>query len=124
MTPVPDSPLSAARDRVVEVLQRNFANANLTEAGLEARLQRVYRATASRELDAIIADLPAYPPPGTSLMGPGLATASRITALFSGQERRLAGVVPRELALRARRRAHAASCASRAVPRWDSRRVS
>jgi len=38
----------------VEVLTRHFANDDLTEAELEARLQPVYAATSSRELDAIV----------------------------------------------------------------------
>lgn len=102
MTILPEPSLSAARDRVVDVLKRNFANANLTEAGLEARLQRVYAATASHELEAIVADLPAYPAAATAALRSGLATGSRISALLSGQERKVAGVVPRELELRAR----------------------
>ena len=57
--PTPIAPLSerlpsAARERAVEVLTRHFANDDLTEAELEARLQLVYAATSSRELDAIV----------------------------------------------------------------------
>lgn len=84
------------------MLTRHFANDDLTEAELEARLQRVYAATASRELDAILADLPALPAAETLPIRPGQSIDSRITALLSGQERKLAGVVPRELTLRAR----------------------
>jgi hypothetical protein len=92
----------AARERVVEILTRHFANDDLTEAELEARLQRVYAATTSRELDAIIADLPASSATETRSVGTGQAAGSEITALFSGQERKLVAVVPRALRGRAR----------------------
>jgi hypothetical protein len=72
----------------------------LTEAELEARLQRVYAATTTRELDAVTADLPILPSSETRPVHAGQTTD--ITALFSGQERELAGVVPHELRLRAR----------------------
>jgi len=88
---LPDLP-PAARDRVIEVLTRYFANDQLTEAQLDARFQAVYEAKSLRELDAIIADLPAL----------GDHESTDIRATFSGQEPRLAGVVPRLLTLRAR----------------------
>jgi Domain of unknown function (DUF1707)/Cell wall-active antibiotics response 4TMS YvqF len=102
MSPLPEPLPSAARERVVEMLTRHFANDDLTEAELEARLQRVYAATESRELDAVLADLPALPASEVLPTRPGEAAGSQITALFSGQEQKLAGVVPRELKLRAR----------------------
>jgi predicted membrane protein len=77
---------------VIEVLTRHFANDDLSEAQLEARFQAVYAATTRRELDAIIADLP------TAIA----RETTDITATFSGQERKLAGVVLRDLKLRAR----------------------
>ncbi|MGE5801738.1 MAG: DUF1707 SHOCT-like domain-containing protein [Gemmatimonadota bacterium] len=86
--PLPDAP----RQRVIEVLTRYFASDQLTEAQLEARFQAVYAAKSLRELDAIIADLPAL----------GDHESTDIRATFSGQEPRLAGVVPRLLTLRAR----------------------
>lgn len=89
--PLPEPVPPAARERVVEVLTRHFAADGLTEADLEARLQRVYAAASVRELDALLADLPAQPGPATA-----------VTAFFSGQERKVTGVVPRELRLRAR----------------------
>jgi Domain of unknown function (DUF1707)/Cell wall-active antibiotics response 4TMS YvqF len=99
IAPLPEPLPSAARERVVEVLTHHFANDELTEAELDARLQRVYAATTSRELDAITADLPSLPD-ATPPVGAGQATD--ITALCSGQERALAGVVPHALRLRAR----------------------
>jgi len=92
LTPRPEPLPSAARERVIAILTDHFANDDLTEAQLEARFQAVYAATTSRELDAIIADLPAL----------GAHETSDVTATFSGQERKLAGVVPRGLKLRAR----------------------
>jgi len=89
---LPEKLPSAARERVIEILTRHFANDDLTEADLEARCQAVYAAQTSRELDAIVADLP------TAVAH----EATDVTAVFSGQERKLAGVVPRELRLRAR----------------------
>jgi hypothetical protein len=78
---------------VIDVLTRHYANDQLSDAQLDARFQAVYEAKSLRELDAIIADLPA------------LAVAehdSDIRATFSGQERKLAGAIPRLLKLRAR----------------------
>jgi len=89
---LPEKLPSAARERVIEILTRHFANDDLTEADLEARFQAVYAAQTSRELDAIVADLPSAVARDTT----------DVTAVFSGQERKLAGVVPRELRLRAR----------------------
>lgn len=88
---LPDLP-AAARDRVIDVLTRYFASDQLTEAQLDARFQAVYDAKTQRELDAILADLPA----------PGDPELSDIRATLSGQETKLAGVVPRHLTLRAR----------------------
>lgn len=91
MPDLPDLP-AAARDRVVDVLTRYFASDQLTEAQLDARFQAVYAAKSQSELDAIIADLPAL----------GDHESTDIRATFSGQERKLAGAVPRHLELRAR----------------------
>ncbi len=85
---------AAARERVIDLLTRHFANDELTEAQLEARLQDVYAARTTQDLDAVVAGLPS------------LAAAPRsdtnIRAILSGQERKLAGLVPRELKLKSR----------------------
>jgi Domain of unknown function (DUF1707) len=90
----PPSPLSERlsvdRERAIALLTRHFANDDLTETDFEARLQSVYAATTTRELEAITADLPA------------LAHSAEVKAVLSGQERKLAGVLPRELTVRAR----------------------
>jgi hypothetical protein len=100
--PPPAVPIPpAALERVVQVLTQRFAEDELTEEDLEARLEHVYAATTMAELRAVIADLPAPPATGA---GVAVATArpERITALFSRQERQLTGVVPSALDIRAR----------------------
>jgi hypothetical protein len=92
-----------ARERVVAVLTRHFAEDRLSEAELEARLERVYHATSHEELERVVADLepplPALAPkPGARAVEP----PPRIDALLSGQEQRLTGVVPRDLRVRSR----------------------
>ena len=94
-------PEPAARERVVEVLTRLYADDRITSDDLEARLERVYHATSLPQLDAIVADLPAAEPASEHL--PAVAGTSRqIAALFSGQEQRVTGVVPRQLEVRSR----------------------
>src|SRR5437899_1344121 len=90
-TPLPPlSELSIDRERAIALLTRHFANDVLTEADFEARLEIAYSATSARELEAITADLPSQVPSG------------EITAFFSGQARKLAGAVPRDLTIRSR----------------------
>jgi len=93
-------PAPAARDRVVDVLTRLFADDRITETELEARLARVYRAGSDSELDAILTDLPTTADAGTPVAE--ASAPRRISALFSSQEQRLTGVVPRRLELRGR----------------------
>jgi hypothetical protein len=88
---------------VVDVLTRLYADDQITEAELEARLERVYRAASDADLEAILADLPALVPATAAHAAPaGAAPPQRISALFSSQELRLTGVVPRRLELRGR----------------------
>jgi hypothetical protein len=84
----------AARDRVIDLLTRHFANDELTEAQLEARLQEVYAARTAKDLDTIVAGLPS--------LAATPRTDTTIKAILSGQERKLAGPVPRELKLTSR----------------------
>jgi hypothetical protein len=98
-----------ARERVVEVLTQHFAGDRITEADLEARLERVYAAATGPELEAIIADLPGSVPAvaaGAGSAVPALldegTAVRRIDALLSGQEQRMTGVVPRQLQARGR----------------------
>ena len=101
-TPLPDPLPPAARERVVDVLTQHFANDQLTEAELDTRLQGVYAARTKGELEAIIADLPALPSAETKPVPAARTPGTAITALFSGQERKLTEIVPRDLRLRAR----------------------
>lgn len=101
----PPAPLPApvARDRVVEVLTRLYADDQITEAELESRLERVYRADSAAEVEAVLADLPASVPAAPQPATPaGTRAVTRIAALFSSQEQRLTGVVPPRLELRGR----------------------
>jgi DUF1707 SHOCT-like domain len=88
----------AARDRVVEVLTRHFAEDRISAEDLEARLERVYHATTGAELETVIADLPAALPVKAASAVPATdAAPQRIRALLSGQEQRVSGVVPGRL---------------------------
>jgi DUF1707 SHOCT-like domain/Cell wall-active antibiotics response LiaF, C-terminal len=98
--PVPQPATPAAREQAVEVLTRHFANDELSEGELEARLQRVYNAVTSQELAEIIADLPAQK--ASVPIRREDAQRVQIKALFSGQERAIASLVPRALKVRAR----------------------
>lgn len=100
MTLPPPEP--AARDRIVELLAGHYAADRLSETDLEARLDRVYRATTERELQAIVADLPAPAPAGAANVPAVPDARRRIVALLSGQERRITETVPQDLRLRAR----------------------
>ncbi len=91
----------AARERVAQALSRHFAEDHIDTRELEARLARVYAATTAAELDAIVADLPTTTAEAAAL-APAKAPAERISALFSGQEQRITGVVPRRLEVRGR----------------------
>jgi hypothetical protein len=88
------SPLvPATRERIIEQLKRHYANDELTEAELESRLKEVYAARTVSDLENIVVDLPLTAAPRSD---------TSIAATFSGQERKIAGVVPHELSLSAR----------------------
>ncbi len=100
---LPAPPLAPeARERVVELLTRLYAEDRLTSEDLEARLERVYHATTAPQLEAIVADLPAAAAGAPADLPAVVASPARISALFSGQEQRLTGVVPRRLEVRSR----------------------
>ena len=79
---------------MIDLLTRHFANDELTETQLEARLQEVYAARTAKDLDTIVAGLPS--------LAATPRTDTSIKAILSGQERKLAGLVPRELKLTSR----------------------
>ncbi len=101
---LPSAPLAPeARERVVELLSRHFAEDRITADDLEARLERVYHATTAAELEAVTAGLPAsVPSPRTAAVPAVDEPRRRIAALFSGHEERLTGVVPNGLEVRGR----------------------
>lgn len=88
------SPLvPASRERIIELLKHHYANDALTEAELESRLKEAYAARTVADLENIVVDLPS---PAVT------RTDTIIKATLSGQERKLSGLVPRELSLRPR----------------------
>lgn len=92
-----------ARERVVGVLTRLFADDRISAEDLEARLEGVYQAATRADLEAVVADLQVGLPAKAQPRAPAAeAPRNRISALFSGQEQRLAGVVPRQLEVRSR----------------------
>ena len=93
---------SAARERVARALSHHFAEDHIDTDALETRLARVYAATTAAELDAVVADLPATAAEATAALEPRDVPAERISALFSGQEQRITGEVPRRLEVRGR----------------------
>ena len=86
-------PISVSRDRIIEQLKVHYANDELTEAEYESRLKEAYAARTIPDLENIVADLPAPVAPRPDV---------RISATLSGQERKLAGIVPREITVRSR----------------------
>lgn len=87
------APTPAARDRVVEVLTRQYAEDQIADADLQAQLDRVYHATTLAELDAVLAGSP---------VAPSAVPSTQVVALFSGQEQRFTGALPHRLEIRAR----------------------
>ena len=90
---MPSNVISVSRDRIIEQLKRHYANDELTEAEFESRLKEAYAARTVADLENIVSDLPA----------PVAARAdTKISATLSGQERKLAGMVPQEISVRSR----------------------
>lgn len=87
------SVVSVSRERIIEQLKRHYANDELTEAEFESRLKEAYAARTVPDLENIVADLPAPVTPRTD---------TTINAVMSGQERKMAGIVPRELSVKSR----------------------
>lgn len=92
---MPQSVISVSRERVIEQLKHHYANDELTEAEFESRLKEAYAARTVADLENIVSDLP-------SAVAVTLRADTKISATLSGQERKLAGVVPRELFVRSR----------------------
>ncbi len=111
--PLPGGVPASARDRAVELLTRGFADDRLSEAELEAMLDRVYAARTMAELEQVTSVVA----PEGAAAAEGAAGASvavrpdtfgavvgrrRISATFSAQSLRLTGAVPQDLQVRAR----------------------
>ena len=92
----------AARDRVVELLSRHFANDAISLAEFESRLDRAFAATRASQLGAVVADLPRADDAPASPDHEANPARQRVTAILSGQEQRVAGLVPRRVELRSR----------------------
>ena len=87
------SAIAVSRERIIEQLKRHYANDELTEAEYESRLKEAYAARSVADLENIVADLPAPLTPRGD---------TTIRATLSGQERRLAGLLPNEITVRSR----------------------
>ena len=111
------APLEADRDRVVERLQDAFGEGDLTMSEYDERLELAERARNGIELEVVTRDLPATidppaPTPNLPAVAPaptptsGRALAAspasrRLTAIFSGVERKGPWTVPDRLDVRA-----------------------
>ena len=85
--------ISVTRERIIEQLKQHYAHDELTEAEFESRLKEAHAARTIPDLENIVADLAAPVAPRADM---------RVVATFSGQERKLAGIVPAELTVRSR----------------------
>ena len=84
----------AARENAVSLLRQHWVQDAITESEFEARLERVFAATTQVELDAALAGLPAIGTRGTPAPR---ELGERISAVLSGQERRITSTVPRAI---------------------------
>ncbi|PKN57882.1 MAG: hypothetical protein CVU56_08620 [Deltaproteobacteria bacterium HGW-Deltaproteobacteria-14] len=112
------APLEADRDRVVERLQDAFGEGDLTMSEYDERLELAERARNGLELEVVTRDLPATvdDPPALTPNPPAVAAAApqgsgralavspasrKLTAIFSGVQRRGPWTVPDRLDVRA-----------------------
>lgn len=82
------------RERAVDMLTSCFAAGGLSEAELEARLERAQRAASRAELERVVADLPNVAPLTTP--------PPKVRALLSGHHGKIVGRVAAALTVRAR----------------------
>jgi hypothetical protein len=91
------------RERVIQRLSEHFANDQLSLEELEQRMELVYKATTSAELQRLTADLPstesaavpaAMPPEELAALAPD---RDRVVAIMSETRRRGVWVVPQRL---------------------------
>lgn len=74
-------PTLSARERVVDLLQAGFANDHLSIEEFERRVAVAYQAKTPADLDTLVADL------APAVVAPDVPPRTRITALFSNNER-------------------------------------
>lgn len=67
----------ADREEAVEILKRHYAAGRLSSGELSARADAAYAAVGLGELDALMRDLPALPPPPAPAQAPGMARRAR-----------------------------------------------
>jgi hypothetical protein len=90
------------RAKVIEALTEHFAQDRLTMEELESRLDKVYAASTSSALTALIADLPPLAPVladpkavAVAAPAPGASSSKTLVAFMSGVVRRGQWTVPR-----------------------------
>jgi hypothetical protein len=75
--------LELERDRVIQTLCAQYANDNLTTQELEARFDLAYKAATTADLQALLTNLPALPPPGSTRSTRPIPAAPAATPLYS-----------------------------------------
>ena len=99
---LPTRPIEQVRERAVQALGEHFARDNLTIEELETRMERVYAASTSQEVEALLEGLPTLTA-GAPLPETADARArpprvrERFVAIMSGFIRRGLWVVPRRI---------------------------
>jgi hypothetical protein len=97
-------PSVAERERVVQALSTHFANDRLSMDEFEDRLERAYKAVATPQLAALLADLPALDAADAAARAPAfLAPPGEVPArgvmiaVLGASERKGSWIVPRRL---------------------------
>lgn len=94
LTPASAPPTAAARDQVVELLTRHFANDGIALDEFERRTAAVFTARSTDELRALVADVPGVKSGALPVVIP---EHGRVSAVLSSAEQQSTMVVPRYL---------------------------
>ena len=99
---LPTRPIEQVRERVIEALSEHFSRDNLSLDDLDTRMARVYAATTSQEVEALLDGLPALatgaPVPVTlDSFSPAPKLRERLVAIMLGVVRRGSWKIPRRL---------------------------
>lgn len=89
-----EPPTAAARDQVVELLTRHFANDGITLDEFERRTAAVFTARSGDELHALVADVPGM---SAGTVPAVIPEHGRVSAVLSNTEQHSTMVVPRYL---------------------------